>query len=311
MRSTRILFFLFAILIFSSCQDSQVVSESGLDPLPSWNEGKVKAAILDFVDNAADPASPYFIAAEDRIAVFDNDGTLWSEKPIYFQLFFAMDRVRELAPQHPEWNEQQPFKAVLEEDMETLAGYGEHGIMELVMATHAGMTVEEYESIVADWIADRKHPRFDRPYTQLVYQPMLELLDYLRENGFKTYIVSGGGIDFMRPWVEGIYGIPREQVVGSSIQKTFSIEEGIPVIRKNAAIDFINDKEGKPVGIHNYIGRKPVFAAGNSDGDLAMLQWTASGEGRRMMLFVHHTDGEREWAYDRNSSVGRLDKGLD
>lgn len=298
-------------LLFTSCQDDQVVSESDQDPLPSWNEGKVKSAILDFVDNAADSTSPDFIEAGERIAVFDNDGTLWSEKPVYFQLFFAMDRVRELALRHPEWKEQQPFKAVLEDDMETLAGFGEHGILELVMATHAGMTVEEYETTVIEWITNQKHPRFDRPYTDMVFQPMLELLHYLRQNGFKTFIVSGGGMDFMRPWVEGVYGIPRDQVVGSSTGKSFVIENGAAVIRKEASLDFINDKEGKPVGIHNYIGRKPVFAAGNSDGDLAMLQWTASGTGKRMMLYIHHTDTEREWAYDRNSSVGRLDKGLD
>jgi phosphoglycolate phosphatase-like HAD superfamily hydrolase len=304
-------FIILAALVMASCQDSQVAATVSQDPLPSWKEGDNRKAIIDFVLAVTDPASPEFIKEQDRIAVFDNDGTLWSEKPVYFQLFFAMDRVRELAPQHPEWKEQQPFKAVLEDDMETLAGFGEHGILELVMATHAGMTVEEYETTVIEWFTNQKHPRFDRLYTDMVFQPMLELLHYLRQNGFKTFIVSGGGMDFMRPWVEKVYGIPRDQVVGSSTGKSFVIENGVAVIRKEASLDFINDKEGKPVGIHNYIGRKPVFAAGNSDGDLAMLQWTASGTGKRMMLYIHHTDAEREWAYDRNSSVGRLDKGLD
>ena len=299
-------------LIVTACtttDNASVAAET--DPLPSWNDGEAKENILSFVNAATDPAGPFFIEVPDRIAVFDNDGTLWSEKPVYFQLLFAMDRVREMAPDHPEWADQQPFRAVLENDLETLAGYGEHGIMELVMATHSGITTDEFERIVKSWISVARHPRFNRPYTDLVYQPMLELLDHLRNHGFKTFIVSGGGLDFMRPWVEEVYGIPRDQVVGSSIQTEFVWEDGMPVIRKLPAIDFIDDKEGKPLGIHRFIGRKPVFAAGNSDGDLAMLQWTASGSGSPMMLYVHHTDAEREWSYDRSSSVGRLDQGLD
>lgn len=302
---------LFSALISASCTADHASVAAETDPLPSWNDGDAKEAILSFVRAATDTAAPEFIAVADRIAVFDNDGTLWSERPVYFQLLFAMDRVRAMAPDHPEWADQQPFKAVLENDLETLAGYGEHGIMELVMATHAGITTDEFEEIVRSWITTATHPRFDRPFTELVYQPMLELLDFLRTNGFKTYIVSGGGLDFMRPWVEEVYGIPRDQVVGSSIKTELVWENGLPVIKREAAIDFIDDKEGKPVGIHKFIGRKPVFAAGNSDGDLAMLQWTASGEGKRFMLYVHHTDPDREWAYDRDSHVGRFDQGWD
>jgi hypothetical protein len=222
-----------------------------------------------------------------------------------------MDRVKDLAPQHPEWKTEQPFKADLDNDMGELMKYGEHGLLQIVMTTHAGNTTEEFEGIVKEWLSTARHPRFDRPYTDLVYQPMLELNMYLQNNNFKTFIVSGGGIEFMRPWVEQVYNIPRDQVVGSSIKTEFLIEEGEPVIRRLPEIDFIDDKEGKPVGINRFIGRKPVFCSGNSDGDLAMMQWTASGEGKRFMLYLHHTDSIREWAYDRDSSVGRLNKGLD
>ena len=222
-----------------------------------------------------------------------------------------MDRIKELAPQHPEWKTEQPFKAVLEDDLATLGTYGEHGILEIVMATHANITTEEFESIVKGWLATAKHPRFNRPYNELVYQPMLELLEYLRNNDFKTFIVSGGGIEFMRPWVEEVYGIPRDQVVGSSIKTEFTVKDGNPIIMRLPEIDFIDDKEGKPLGINKFIGRKPVFASGNSDGDLQMLQWTASGDGLRFMLYLQHTDSIREWAYDRESHIGRLDKGLD
>jgi phosphoserine phosphatase len=308
--ASRGAFYLIFFLLFS-CNGVPPGQVGAADPLPSWNQGEVKSSIMRFVEEVTDPASPGYIEVPDRIAVFDNDGTLWSERPVYFQLFFAMDRVRELSPEHPEWIHQQPFKAVLENDMETLAGLGEHGIVEIVMATHAGISTDEFESIVKEWIATARHPRFDRPYTELVYQPMLELLAYLRKNDFKTFIVSGGGLDFMRPWVEEVYGIPRDQVVGSSIKTTLVTENGIPMIMREGSIEFIDDKEAKPLGIHRFIGRKPVMALGNSDGDLAMLQWTASGEGKRMMVYVHHTDAEREWAYDRESSVGRLEKGLD
>ena len=305
--------FLACILIAGliSCTGTTPPAAGNQDPLPSWNDGQTKGAILQFVQAATDEAGPGFVPVPDRIAVFDNDGNLWSEKPVYFQLLFAMDQVRLLADHHPEWETEQPFKAVLENDMETLASFGEHGILELVMATHAGNTTEEFENSVKEWISAARHPRFNRAYTDLVYQPMLELISYLQDNQFKTFIVSGGGLDFMRPWVEEVYNIPRDQVVGSSIKTEFVFEDGSPVLKKLPEIDFIDDKEGKPVGIHRFIGRRPVFCSGNSDGDLAMMQWTAAGKGSRFMLYLHHTDSDREWAYDRNSSVGRLDKGLD
>ena len=300
---------LVAILIYSCTTEIQK-NESVQDPLPSWNDGETKTSIVNFVQEISDKQSEYFVPVPDRIAVFDNDGNLWSEKPMYFQLIFAIDRVREMAPQHPEWQTEQPFKAVLDNDMSELMKYGEHGLLQLIMATHSGMTTEEFEVIVKSWISTAKHPRFDRPYTDLVFQPMLELLSYLQNNDFKVFIVSGGGIEFMRPWVEDVYGIPRDQVVGSSIKTEFVIEDNKPVLRRLPQIDFIDDKEGKPVGINKFIGRKPIFCSGNSDGDLAMMQYTASGDGKRFMLYMHHTDSIREWAYDRNSSVGRLDKGL-
>jgi len=295
----------------SDQKQDAIANAAKTDPLPSWNEGVTKKAIIDFVTDVTKAESETFIDIADRIATFDNDGNLWSEQPAYFQLFFAIDRIKALAPQHPEWKTEQPFKAVLENNMEELAQQGEHGLVELVMASHAGNTTEEFEAIVKEWLAAAKHPRFDRPYTDLVYQPMLELLDFLRANDFKTFIVSGGGIDFMRPWVEEVYGIPRDQVVGSIIVKEFVNEDGNPVIKRLGKLEFNNDKEGKPIGIQKFIGRKPVFASGNSDGDLPMLQWTASGDGLRFMLYLHHTDSTREWAYDRESHIGRLDKGLD
>ncbi|MEY3828069.1 MAG: hypothetical protein RLZZ148_2896 [Cyanobacteriota bacterium] len=281
------------------------------DTLPSWNNGQVKESIIKFVTGVTTQGSPDFVPVAERIAVFDNDGTLWSEKPFYNQFAFIVDRVKEMAPQHPEWREQQPFKAILEGDTETLAASGMEGLLQLTMATHAGMTTVEFTEIVKAWIGKAQHPRFNRLYTQMVYQPMLELLTYLRSNGFKTYIVSGGGIDFMRPWTEKVYGIPPEQVIGSSIKTKFEIREGKPVLVRQAEIDFIDDKEGKPVGINKFIGRRPILAFGNSDGDLEMLQWTEAGDGSTMMAIIHHTDGEREWEYDRNSLVGKLDKALD
>jgi len=281
------------------------------DPLPSWNEGAAKQAIIKFVNLVSDRSSPNYVTPKQRIATFDNDGTLWSEQPMYFQGFFALDRVKALALQHPEWKDRQPFKAVLENDMKALIASGEKGLMEIVMTTHAGMTTEEFERIVKDWIATAEHPRFNRPFTDLVYQPMLELLAYLRENSFTTYIVSGGGIEFMRPWTEKTYGIPPEQVVGTSIKLKLEMRDGKPVLMRLPEIDFIDDGPGKPVGIQKFIGRRPIAAFGNSDGDLQMLQWTAAGEGPRFMLLVHHTDGEREWSYDRQSPIGRLDKALD
>jgi phosphoserine phosphatase len=281
------------------------------DPLPSWNEGSAKRSIIEFVNRVTQPGSPDFVAPERRIATFDNDGTLWSEQPVYFQLFFAIDRVKALAPKNPAWNTQQPFKAVLENDMQALAASGEKGLLELIMATHAGMTTTEFEQTVKDWLAVARHPHFKRPYTDLVFQPMIEVLDYLRANGFKTFIVSGGGIEFMRPWTERVYGIPPEQVVGSSIKTKFEMRNGQPVLVRLPEVNFIDDKAGKPVGINQHIGRRPIAAFGNSDGDLQMLQWTAAGKGARFMLIVHHTDAKREWAYDRKSKIGHLDKALD
>ena len=281
------------------------------DPLPSWNDGAAKAAIVAFVDKVTKPGSPDFVPEPERVATFDNDGTLWAEQPMYFQLFFALDRVKALAPKHPEWKSTQPFKAALEGDMKALAAAGDKGLLTLVMATHGGTTTTEFEKIVRDWIATAKHPTKHVPYTKLVYQPMLELLAYLRASGFKTYIVSGGGIEFMRPWTNEVYGVPPEQVVGSSIKTKFEVRDGKPVLVRLPEINFIDDKDGKPVGINQYIGRRPIAAFGNSDGDLQMLQWTTAGDGARFALYVHHTDAEREWAYDRKSGIGRLDKGLD
>jgi hypothetical protein len=266
---------------------------------------------MEFVRTVTDRSSPQYIPPEQRIATFDNDGTLWCEQPMYFQGLFTFDRVKTLASKHPEWKEKQPFKAVLENDVKAVAAAGEKGVGEILMTTHAGMTTEEFERIVKEWLATARHPRFNRPYTELVYQPMLELLAYLRENGFKTYIVSGGGIEFMRPWTEKVYGIPAEQVVGSSIKLKFEMRDGKPVLMRLPEIDFIDDGPGKPVGIQKFIGRRPVAAFGNSDGDQQMLQWTAAGEGLRFMLLLRHTDAEREWAYDRQSPIGRLDKALD
>jgi phosphoserine phosphatase len=302
MRKKIILFL--TMMLFSGCAVTR-------DPLPSWNDGPNKRAILDFVASVTTSGSGSFVPQEERVATFDNDGTLWSEQPMYFQLIFALDRVKELAPQHPEWQEKQPFKAALGGDLKTVFSSGEHGLLELVMETHSGMTTEEFAQVVEDWLATAKHPRFNRPYNQCVYQPMLELLVHLRASGFKTYIVSGGGIEFMRPWTEQVYGIPPEQVVGSSIKTEFEIRDGKPILVRLPEINFIDDKEGKPVGINQHIGHRPIAAFGNSDGDLQMLQWTAAGDGPNLMVYIHHTDAEREWAYDRESHIGRLDKGLD
>jgi uncharacterized protein YceK len=290
---------------------AEVAAVAESDPLPSWADGPAKSAIVDFVVRVTNPADNDFVPEAERIAVFDNDGTLWSERPVYFQLLFAIDRVKALASEHPEWKAQQPFKAVLDGDMEALAAAGEHGIAELVMASHAGMTTVEFEAIVRDWISTARHPELDRPYTELVFQPMLEILEYLRFNRFKTFIVSGGGIEFMRPWAEEVYGIPPEQAVGSNIKVAYQVRNGEPVLVRLPEIDFIDDKEGKPVGIHKFIGRRPIAAFGNSDGDFQMLEWTTGGEGARLGVLIHHTDAEREWAYDRESHVGRLSRGLD
>jgi hypothetical protein len=281
------------------------------EPLSSWNETPAKRAVVGFVEKVTRAGSPDFVPAAERIATFDNDGTLWAEQPMYFQLVFALDRVKALAPQHPEWKTKEPFASLLSGDVKNALAGGEKSILEIVMATHAGMTTEGFERIVKDWMASARHPKTGRLYTEMVYQPMLELLGYLRANGFKTFIVSGGGIEFMRPWTEKVYGIPPEQVVGSSIKTKYEIREGKPVLVRLPELNFIDDKAGKPVGIHSHIGRRPIAAFGNSDGDLQMLQWTCAGPGARLCLYVHHTDGDREWAYDRGSAVGRLDQGLD
>jgi len=281
------------------------------DTLPSWNDGSSKRAIADFVARVTQRGGPDFVPPPERIATFDNDGTLWVEHPMYVQLAFALDRVKALAPMHPEWKTKQPFKAALEGDLKTLAAAGERGIAELVMATHAGMTTEEFQKIVMDWLATARHPRFKRPYTELSYQPMIELLGFLRTNGFKTFIVSGGGVEFMRPWTERVYGVPPEQVVGSSIRTKFQMRDGKPELFRLPEVNFVDDKAGKPVGINEFIGRRPIAAFGNSDGDLEMLQWTTLAGGARLGLLVHHTDPEREYAYDRDTPFGRLDKALD
>jgi len=289
-----------------------LAQDTAPDPLPSWNDTAPKKAILDFVARVtAEEGSDYVIPAH-RIAVFDNDGTLWAEQPVYFQLAFALDRIAALAPEHPDWEQTEPFKSVLKGDIKAVAASGEHGLLEIIAATHAGITTEKFADIVDGWIKGAEHPRFKRPYTELVYQPMLELLAYLRDNGFKTFIVSGGGVEFMRTFAEKVYGIPPEQVVGSSGVVKFEIgADGKPILMKEAKVEFIDDGPGKPVGINRFIGRRPIFAFGNSDGDQQMLEYTAAGSGPRFMGLVHHTDAEREWAYDRASHVGKLDKALD
>jgi phosphoglycolate phosphatase-like HAD superfamily hydrolase len=281
------------------------------DPLQSWNEGAAKKSIVHFVAAITTSGSRDFVPQAARVATFDNDGTLWAEQPLYFQLLFALDQVKLLAPQHPEWQTREPFASLLKGDTKAALAGGEHALMEIMGATHANTTTEEFEQRVRAWIATARHPVTRRPYTAMVYQPMLELLAYFRANGFKTYIVSGGGIEFMRAWAESTYGIPPEQVIGSSAKTKFELRNGAPVLVRQPDISFVDDKEGKPVGINLHIGRRPIAAFGNSDGDLQMLQWTCSGSGRRYCLYVHHTDAQREWAYDRGSSIGALDKGLD
>ena len=288
-----------------------VVAQPARDPLPSWNDTASKKAIVAFVEKVTKTGSPDFVPVAERIATFDNDGTLWAEQPMYFQLAFALDRVKVLAPTHPEWKDKEPFASLLKGDLKGALAGGEPAIGQIVMATHAGMTSDEFEKLVRDWVATARHPKTGRLFTEMVYQPMLELLAYLRANGFKTFIVSGGGVEFMRPWTEKVYGIPPEQVVGSSIKTKFELRDGKPVLVRLPEVNFVDDGAGKPVGIHQHIGRVPIAAFGNSDGDLPMLQYTAGGPGARFCLYVHHTDAVREWAYDRQSAIGRLDKGLD
>lgn len=281
------------------------------DPLPSWNDTATKSAIVTFVERVTKQGSPDLVPSAERIAAFDNDGTLWAEQPIYFQLAFALDRVKALAPLHPEWKDKEPFASLLKGDLKGALAGGEAAIFEIITVTHSGMTTVEFEQIVRDWIATARHPVTGRPYTEMVYQPMLELLAYLRGNGFKTFIVSGGGIDFMRVFADRVYGVPPEQVVGSSGKLNFELRDGKPILMKLPELNFTDDKTGKPIGIQMHIGRQPIAAFGNSDGDLQMLEWVKGGGGVRFALLVHHTDAEREWAYDRTSSIGKLDRALD
>ena len=281
------------------------------DPLPSWNDGAAKQAITAFVTKTTADGSADFVPPAERIATFDNDGTLWSEQPMYFQAFFIFDRIKQLAPTHPEWKDKEPFASVLKGDLKSALAGGERALLEMAMATHAGTTTEEFEKIVSHWANTAKHPKSGKHFTEMVYQPMLEVLAYLRANGFKTFIVSGGGIEFMRPWTEKVYGIPPEQVVGSSIKTKFEIRDGKPVLARLPELNFIDDKEGKPVAIQQHIGRRPIIAFGNSDGDFQMLEWTTAGKGPRLALIVHHDDAQREYAYDRGSHIGKLEKGLD
>ena len=281
------------------------------EPLPSWNEGPAKKTIIEFVQTTTTPNSKGFVKPAERIAVFDNDGTLWSEQPGYFEELFAFDEIRRMAPQHPEWKEQQPFKAVLENDHQALAESGMEGLLKIFMASHAGLTTDEFRNNVQAWVSKARHPTTGKPYTEMVYQPMLEVLNYLREKGFKTYIVSGGDTGFMRVFAEEVYGIPPEQVIGSTFVTQYQLKDGKPSILRTAKIAHNDDGPGKPESIDSIIGRRPILAFGNSDGDLQMLQWTAAGTGPRLMGLVHHTDAKREWAYDKDSKIGRLDKALD
>ncbi len=290
---------------------ASITANAADDPLASWNDGATKRSIMDFVVRVTKAGGADYVAPEERIATFDNDGTLWAEQPYYFQLAFALDRVKAMAPQHPEWNGKEPFKSVLAGDLKGVLAGGEQALIAIIAATHSGMTTDEFDAQVRDWLTTARHPKSNQPFTEMVYQPMLELLAYLRANGFKTYIVSGGGVEFMRVFAEKTYGVPPEQVVGSSGKLKYDMQDGKPVLIKLPAIDFIDDNVGKPVGIQQRIGRRPIAAFGNSDGDLQMLQWTTAGKGARFALIVHHTDAGREWAYDRKSAIGHLDKALD
>lgn len=304
-----------SFLIWASCKPkSPTLIESPVtvaEHLPSWENGPSKAAILDFVTKTTTTGSPEFIPEADRIAVFDNDGTLWSEQPMYFQLAYAIDYIKKEAGNNPEWSKKEPFKSLLAGDIKKVMAGGEKALIALVMASHADMTSDEFEKSVSEWLNSATHPKTGKPFDQMVFKPMVELLEYLRANGYKTFIVSGGGIDFMRVWVEKAYGIPPYQVIGSSIKSKYEIVEGVPVITKLPELNFFDDKEGKPVAIHQHIGKRPIFAAGNSDGDYAMLQYTSEGDGPRFGMIIHHTDSIREYAYDRNSPIGHLSKGLD
>ena len=302
MKSIRALFILLAVSFIDIARAQ--------DPLPSWNEGPVKKSIIDFVTKVTNEGTPDFVPPAERIATFDNDGTLWCEQPIPVQLYFALDRVKALAPQHPEWKDTEPFASLLKGDLKTALAGGEHAVIRIIAATHAGMTTEEFEQIVKDWIATAKHPKYNQPFTDCVYQPMIEVLDYFRANGFKTYIVSGGGIEFMRPWTKKTYGISPQEVVGSSGKVQYAIRDGKSVLVKLPAIDFIDDKEGKPIGINEHIGRRPIAAFGNSTGDQQMLEYAQGGTGPRLMVLVHHDDAEREFAYGSDAKIGTFTDAL-
>jgi hypothetical protein len=305
--SEKVCSILFALIAVLALGAGPALSQ---DALPSWNDGPAKKAVIEFLQATTDKSSPKFVPSAERIATFDNDGTLWAEQPMYFQFLFALDRVKALAPKHPEWKGKEPFASLLKGDVKGALAGGERAMLQIVMTTHAGMTTAEFEKTVTDWLATARHPKFKRPYTECVYQPMLELLAYLRANGFKTFIVSGGGIEFMRPWTEKVYGIPPEQVVGSSIKTKFEMRDGNPVLVRLAEINFIDDKTGKPVGINEHVGRRPVAAFGNSDGDQQMLEWTQAGPGARLMTLVHHDDGAREFAYGAESKIGTFSDAL-
>jgi hypothetical protein len=281
------------------------------EPLPAWNPGPARQAILSFVEKVTKPGGPDFVPPAERIAVLDNDGTLWSEQPLYVQLVFALDRVKALAPQHPEWKEQEPFRSVLAGDLPAVLKSGNQGLLELVMASHAGMTTQEFAMIAEAWLESARHPKYGRPYTECIYAPMLELVEYLGANDFEVWIVSGGGIEFMRPWTERVYGIPPQRVVGSSVVTKYELRDGRPAIVRQPELDFLDDKAGKPVAINKFIGRRPIAAFGNSDGDFEMLEWATAGPGPRLGVILHHDDAEREVAYDRDSHIGRLARGLD
>jgi len=281
------------------------------DDLPSWTDGATKKSITDFVAAVTTEGGPDYVAPADRIATFDNDGTLWSEQPMYVQLAFALDRVKAMAADHPEWKDTEPFKSVLTNDLKGVAASGKKGLAEIIAVTHTGISTDDFAKIASDWIETAKHPKSGKAYTEMVYQPMLELIAYLKANEFDVFIVSGGGIEFMRPWTAKIYGIPPQNVVGSSVKTKYEVKDGTPVLMREAALDFVDDKDGKPVGINSHIGKRPIAAFGNSDGDFQMLQWTTAGSGKRLGLLVHHDDADREVAYDRKSHFGQLDKGLD
>ncbi|MFY3329370.1 HAD family hydrolase [Achromobacter xylosoxidans] len=307
-RRWRLLCGVMAIGLLSACAGHRA------DPaatLPSWNDGPSRRAIVDFVRTVTTPGGAGYVAEADRIAVFDNDGTLWSEQPAYFELLFSLDRVKEMAPSHPQWRREQPYQAALAGDHAALAASGTEGLIKIVGVTHADMTTEAFTDSVRHWVGTARHPRFQQPYTAMIYKPMRELLDYLRANGFKTYIVSGGEVEFMRAWAQQAYGIPPEQIIGTTFVTTFDVRDGKPTLWRTAKLEFNDDGPGKPVSIQRQIGKRPILAFGNSDGDLQMLQWTAAGPGPRLAALVHHTDARREWAYDRDSRIGRLDKALD